>query len=77
MAKKNEPQYRIVIKFEEGTKRTIYNDDEGRPLTEETWEAEYEYWSRARTIDVKNRYGEQESIEIVGVYAYKGNRRIA
>ncbi len=71
MAKKNEPQYRIVVTLEEGMKRTIYNDDEGRPLTEETWEAEYEYWSHARTIDVKN-----ESIEIVGVYAYKGTRRI-
>lgn len=76
MAEKNEPQYRIVVKLEEGTNRTIYNDDEGRPLTEETWEAEYEYWSHARTIDVKNRYGELESIEIVGVSAYKGTRRI-
>ena len=76
MARKKEQQYRIVVKFEEGTKRTIYNDDEGRPLTEETWEAEYDYWRTVGTIDVKNDYGEPESIRIEQVYAYKGTRRI-
>lgn len=70
MARKKGEQYRIVVKFEEGTKRTVYSDDEGRPLTEETWEAEWQHWEAEKSLRT-------DDLQIEWVYAYRGNRRIA
>ena len=72
MAKRKEPRYRIVVKYETDNKaiKTIDKDDEGRPLTEDTWEAEYEYWQAEQSIW-------QYETNIEWVRAYKGNRRIA
>lgn len=71
MEKRKEPRYRIVVKYETDNqvKKTIDKDDEGRPLTEDTWEAEYEYWREEQTLQYEN------NIEWVRVY--QGNRRIA
>lgn len=73
MEKRKEPRYRIVVKYETDNRviKTIDidKDDEGRPLTEDTWEAEYEYWRDEQTL--------QYETNIEWVRVYKGNRRIA